>query len=68
MVDVASRCSSASAARQRRASPNHSPRRSPAQRRRQSSGSPYRPSKRVRFDSPAPSSALESPSKSHFRD
>ena len=68
MVDVASRRPSASSARQRRASPARSPRRSPAQRCRQSSGSPSRPSKRVRFDSPAPTSALKSPRKSHFRD
>ena len=51
MVDVASR---GSGARRRRSSPY----RSPARRRRRSSGSPSRPEKRVRFDSPAPSSAL----------
>ena len=67
MVDVASRRPSASSARQRRASPARSPRRSPVQRRRQSSGSPSHPSKRVRFDSPALTSALKS-RKSHFRD
>ena len=68
MVDVSSRRSSASAARQRRASPGRSPRRSTAQHRRQSSGSPSHSSKRVRFDSSAPSSALKSPCKSHFQD
>ena len=69
MVDVASRHPSSSASfRQRRGSPARSPRRSPAQRRRQSSPSPSRASKRVRFDSPAPSSAMKSPRKSHFRD
>ena len=57
MVDVASRLPSASAVRQCRASPS----RSPTQRCRQSSGSPSRPSKRVRLDSLAPSSALKSP-------
>ena len=64
MVDVASRRSFASSARQHRPSPA----RSPAQRRRQSSSSPSRPSKHVRFDLPAPTSALKSPRKSHFRD
>ena len=68
MVDVASRRPSSSSVRQRRSSPAHSPCRSPAQRRRQSSASPSHNSKRVRFDSPAPSSALKSPHKSHFRD
>ena len=68
MVDVASRHPSASSTRQRHPSPARSPRRSPAQRRRQSSGSPSRLSKLVRFDSPAPTSALKSPRKSHFRD
>ena len=65
MVDVAS-ChpSSSSSFRQRRGSPS----RSPVQRCRQLSPSPSRASKRVRFDSPAPSSALQSPRKSHFRD
>ena len=55
MVDVASRRSSAPASHQRRASPGRSPHRSPARRRRQSSGSPSCQQKRVRFDSPAPS-------------
>ena len=68
MVDVASRRPSSCSVRQRRSSPSCSPRRSPAQRRRQSSASPSRASKRVRFDSPAPSSALKSPRKSNFRD
>ena len=68
MVDVASRRPPSSSIRQRRSSPARSPCRSPAQRLRQSSGSPLRNSKRVRFDSPAPSSALKSPRKSHFRD
>ena len=69
MVDVASRHPPSSASfRQRCGSPACSPRRSPAQRRRQSSPSPSLASKRVRFDSPAPSSAMKSPRKSHFRD
>ena len=68
MVYVASRRSSAPTSRQRRSSPGRSPHRSPAKCRRQSSGSPSRAQKRVRFDSPAPSSALKSPRKSHFRD
>ena len=69
MVDVASRRSSASSSfRNRRGSPPRSPRRSPAQRRRPASASPSRNSKRVRFDSPAPSLDLKSPHKSHFRD
>ena len=69
MVDVASRRSSASSSFcKRRGSPPRSPRRSPAQRRRPASTSPSRTSKRVRFDSPAPSSALKSRRKSHFRD
>ena len=68
MVDVASRRSSASSARPRRSSPGRSPPRSPARRRRQPSGSPSRPQKRVCFDSPAPSSALKYPRKSHFWD
>ena len=56
MVDVASRGSGAC---RRRSSPYRSPARtSPARRHRRSSGSPSRPEKRVRFDSPAPSSAL----------
>ena len=40
----------------------------PACRRRDDSSSPSRPSKKVRFDFPAPSSALKSPRKSNFRD
>ena len=68
MVDVASRLPSSSSFRQRRSSPARSSRRSPTQRRWQSSASPSRASKRVRFDSPALSSALKSPRKSHFRD
>ena len=69
VVDMASRRPSSSASfRQRRGSPARSPRRLPTQRRRQSSPSPSRASKRVRFDSPAPSSAMQSPRKSHFRD
>ena len=56
LVDVASR---GSGARRRRSSPSRSPARtSPACRRHRSSGSPSRPEKRVRFDSPDPSSAL----------
>ena len=69
MVDVASRQTSTSSSfRRRHGSPPRSPRRSPAQRRRPASASPSRASKRVRFDSPAPSPALKSPQKSHFRD
>ena len=69
MVNVAScRPSSSPSFRQRRGSPSRSPHRSPAKRRRQSSASPSRASKWVRFDSPAPSSTLKSPHKSHFRD
>ena len=69
MVDVASRRpSSSSSFHQRRGSPSRSPRRSPAQCHRQSSPSPSLASKRVRFDSLAPSSAMKSPRKSHFRD
>ena len=69
MVDVASqRSSTSSSFRRRRGSPPRSPRRSPAQRRCPASASPSRSSKRVRFDSPTPSSALKSPRKSHFRD
>ena len=56
MVDVASHCSGP---RRCRASPARS---SPRHRRRDS-GSPSRSSKRVRFDSPAPSSALKPPNK-----
>ena len=52
LVDVASR---GSGARRRRFSPY----RSPARRRHRSSGSPARSEKRVHFDSPAPSSALQ---------
>ena len=63
MVDVASRGPSASSSRLRR-SPNHSP----ARRRRRVCGSPSRPQKKVRFDSPAPASALKSPRKFHFWD
>ena len=56
LVDVASR---GSGARRRHSIPYRSPARtSPPRRRRRSSGSPSRPEKRVRFDSPAPSSAL----------
>ena len=56
MVDVALR---SSGARGRRSSPYRSPARtSPARRRCRSSGSPSRSEKRVRFDSPAPSSAF----------
>ena len=69
MVDVASQQSSSSSSFcRRRGSPPRSPRSSLAQRRRPASSSPSRASKRVRFDSPAPSSALKSPRKSHFRD
>ena len=57
MVDVASRSSSA---RRCRFSPSCSPARtSPSRCRCLESGSPSRQSKRVRFDSPAPSSALK---------
>ena len=68
MVDMVSRCSSAFSARCRCASPGRSSPRSPSRRRRQSLGSPSRAPKRVRFDSLAPSSALKSLRKSHFRD
>ena len=67
MVDMVSR-RSASSARPRRTNPRCSLPRSPGRRRRQSSGSPSRPNKRVRFDLPASASALKSPRKSHFRD
>ena len=68
IVNVASRRSAASSSfRKRRGSPPRSPRRFLAQRRRPASASPSRASKRVRFDSPAPSSALKSPRKSRFR-
>ena len=64
MVDVAS---SRSGARRRRFNPARSPpRSSPSRRRRRESGSPSRSSNRVRFDSPAPSSALK-PSKGFRR-
>ena len=54
-------------ARSRRSSPYRSPlRSSPSRCRPRESGSPSRPGKRVRFDSPAPSSALKG-SKSGFR-
>ena len=56
LVDVASR---SSGAHRRCSSPSQSPARSsPARHQRRSSGFPFRPEKRVRFDSPAPSSAL----------
>ena len=57
LVDVASR---GSGMRRRRSSPSRFPMRSssPARRCRRKSGSPSRSNKRVRFDSPAPSSAL----------
>ena len=67
MVDMVSRRSSSSA-RSHRASRSRFPPRSPARRFRQSSGSSSRATKRVRFDSPAPSSALKSPRKPHFQD
>ena len=61
LVDVASQ---RSGPRRRRSSPARSPARSsPSRRRRRDSGSPSRSSKRVRFDSPAPSSALKPPNK-----
>ena len=63
LVDVASQ---RSGARRRRLSPSRSPSRSSPRRRRRESGSPNRQSKRVRFDSPAPSSALK-PSKGFRR-
>ena len=56
LVDVAS---NHSGARRRRFSPARSPSRSlPSRHRHRESGSPSRSSKRVHFDSPAPSSAL----------
>ena len=67
MVDMASRRSSSSSC-PRRFGPSRSPPRSPSRRQRQPSGSPSRAPKLVRFDSPAPSLALKSPRKSHFRD
>ena len=64
LVDVASR---SAGARPRCSSPRRSPaRQSPSGRRRRESGSPAHGSKPVRFDSPAPSSALKS-SKRGFR-
>ena len=65
LVDVAS---NKSGPRRRRFSPARSPARSsPSRRRRRDSGSPSRGSKRVRFDSPAPSSALKPPNKGFRR-
>ena len=64
LVDVVSH---GSGARSRHSSPARSPSRSsPARRWRRESGSPSRPQKRVRFDSPAPTSALRGP-RSGFR-
>ena len=64
LVEVVSR---GSGARFRRNSPARSPSRaSSSRRRRRNSGSPPRPQKSVRFDSPAPSSALRG-GKSGFR-
>ena len=66
-MDVATRGPS-SHARQRRFIPHCSPNRtSLANHRRRELGSPARSTKKVRFDSPVPSSALKSPRKSHFR-
>ena len=62
MVDLVSRCAGSSSR------PHRSPPCSPACRRRQSSSSPSRSAKLVRFDSPAPASALKSPRKQHFQD
>ena len=57
LVDVASR---GSGVRRRRSSPARSPARSsPARRCRRDSGSPSCQNKRIRFDSPAPSSAMK---------
>ena len=65
LVDVAS---NRSGPRHRRFSPARSPARSsPSRRRRRDSGSPLRSSKRVRFDSPAPSSVLKPPNKGFRR-
>ena len=65
LVEVASRGASA---RSLRSSPHRSPScSSPSRRRRRESGSPSHPGKWVRFDSPAPSSALMG-SKSVFED
>ena len=64
LVDVASRSAGSLF---RRSSPWRSPaRQSPSRRRRRESGSLARGSKRMRFDSPAPNSALKS-SKQGFR-
>ena len=64
LVDVASQ---GSGTRRRHFSPGRSPSRSsPSRRRRRESGSPNRTSKRVQFDSPAPSPALK-PSKGFRR-
>ena len=57
LVDVASR---GSGTHRRCFSPGRCPSRSSPRRRRRESGSPNRQSKRVRFDSPAPTSALKS--------
>ena len=64
LVDVAS---NRSGPRRRRFSPTRSPAQSSPRRRRRDSGSPSRGSKRVRFDSPAPSSALKPPNKGFRR-
>ena len=65
LVDVAS---NRSGPRHRRFSPARSPfRSSPSRRRCRESGSPSRSSKRVRFDSLAPSSALKPPNKGFRR-
>ena len=65
LVDVAS---NKSGPRRRRFSPARSPARSsPSRHRRRDSGSPSRGSERVRFDSPAPSSALNPPNKGFRR-
>ena len=57
LVDVAARFAGS---RSRRMSPRHSPGHQSPGRRCRDSGSPARGQKRVRFDSPAPSSALKS--------
>ena len=65
LVDVAS---NRSGPRRRRFSPARSPARSsPSRRRCRDLGSPSRGSKRVRFDTPAPSSALKPPNKGFRR-
>ena len=65
LVDVAS---NRSGPRRCRCSPaRSSSRSSPSRRRRRESGSPSRSSKRVQFDSPAPSSALKPPNKGFRR-